>query len=96
MLYACSRTLPYLGSKFFASQRRSQLWYGRRLLSTGQRLDHDPLRILYCGADHFSNYSLEALDRLRSQDETKIETIEVVCRPDKRTGRGLKTVQEGT
>ena len=56
---------------------------------------HDPLRILFCGADAFSIYSLRALHELQQKRPDKIASIDVVCRPDKRVGRGLKKVQEG-
>lgn len=56
---------------------------------------HEPLRILFCGADQFSIYSLKALHRLQSVRPDKIESIDVLCRNDKRVGRGLKQIQEG-
>ncbi|WPG98947.1 Hypothetical protein R9X50_00174900 [Acrodontium crateriforme] len=55
---------------------------------------HGPLRILFCGADEFSIYSLRALDAFQKRQPGKIDSISVVCRPDKRVGRGLKKVQE--
>jgi hypothetical protein len=55
----------------------------------------DPLRILFCGADDFSIASLRAIDDERHKGPSLIESIDVVCRPDKRTGRGLKTIREG-
>ena len=66
----------------------------RRTLSTSKRL-FDPLRILFCGSDDFSNYSLRALHQLKEESPEAVSSIDVVCRPDKRTGRGLKNVQEG-
>jgi methionyl-tRNA formyltransferase len=54
---------------------------------------HDPLHILFCGADDFSIYSLRALHKLSQERKEKIASIDVVCRPDKRVGRGLKHVQ---
>lgn len=56
---------------------------------------HDPLRILFCGADEFSIYSLRALHELQRTKPDAVESIDVVCRPDKRVGRGLKQIQEG-
>ncbi|KAF2720758.1 Formyltransferase [Polychaeton citri CBS 116435] len=53
---------------------------------------YDPLRILYCGSDDFSISSLQALRNLQDAKPEKIASIDVVCRPDKRVGRGLKTV----
>ena len=55
---------------------------------------HDPLRILFCGADDFSIYSLRALNELQQQKPESITSIDVLCRPDKRVGRGLKQVRE--
>lgn len=55
---------------------------------------YEPLRVLFCGADDFSIYSLRALHELHKQRPDKIESIDVVCRPDKRVGRGLKQVRE--
>ncbi|KXS96398.1 hypothetical protein AC579_5419 [Pseudocercospora musae] len=55
---------------------------------------HDPLRILFCGADDFSSHSLRALHGLKEQKPEMVASIDVVCRPDKRTGRGLKYIRE--
>ena len=55
---------------------------------------YDPLRILFCGADEFSIYSLHALRDLQQSRGDKVQSIGVVCRPDKRVGRGLKHIQE--
>ena len=55
---------------------------------------HDPLRILFCGADDFSIYSLRALHKLQQTRADKIASIDVVCRPGKRYGRGLKLIRE--
>jgi methionyl-tRNA formyltransferase len=67
-----------------------------------------PLRILFCGSDEFSCASLRALDAVRRGSKAKgavsspspsppppplVESIEVVVRPGKRTGRGLRTVR---
>lgn len=56
---------------------------------------HDPLRILFCGADEFSIYSLRALHDLHLRQPSKVASIDVVCKTDKRVGRGLKKTQEG-
>jgi hypothetical protein len=63
--------------------------------STSPSKHHAPLRILFCGADAFSIYSLRALHELQQKRPDKIASIDVVCRPDKRVGRGLKKLQEG-
>ncbi|KAG5297489.1 mitochondrial formyl-methionyl-tRNA transformylase [Histoplasma ohiense] len=54
----------------------------------------DPLRILFCGSDSFSIASLKALCRERANSPETIASIDVVCRPGKRVGRGLKTIRE--
>jgi hypothetical protein len=56
---------------------------------------NDPLRILFCGSDTFSVASLEKLHRLYRIDKDRIASIDVVCRPGKPVGRGLKTVHHG-
>lgn len=76
----------------FPSNRR---WLGIRLSSTSTK-HHEPLRVLFCGADAFSIYSLCALHKLQQAHPEKIASIDVVCRPDKRVGRGLKKIQEGS
>ncbi|KAF2002702.1 methionyl-tRNA formyltransferase [Amniculicola lignicola CBS 123094] len=65
--------------------------YPHRLYSTKTA---EPLRILFCGSDEFSITSLRALDDARQKDAGLIESIEVVHRPGKRTGRGLKVIRE--
>ncbi|CAK4027231.1 Methionyl-tRNA formyltransferase, mitochondrial [Lecanosticta acicola] len=50
--------------------------------------------ILFCGADEFSIYSLRAVHRLLDRTLDKVQSIEVVCRPAKRVGRGLQEIQE--
>jgi hypothetical protein len=53
----------------------------------------DPLRILFCGSDEFSIASLRALNAKKLESSSNgIASIDVVARPGKRTGRGLKTV----
>ena len=70
-------------------------WLSIRLSSSAAK-HHEPLRVLFCGADAFSIYSLRALHKLQQANPEKIASIDVVCRPDKRVGRGLKKVQEGS
>ncbi|KAI7234457.1 Formyltransferase [Hortaea werneckii] len=65
-----------------------------RFNSTAVTKHHDPLRILFCGADEFSIYSLIALYELQQRRSDKVASIDVLCRPDKRTGRGLKQISE--
>ncbi|KAJ5157477.1 uncharacterized protein N7482_008577 [Penicillium canariense] len=54
----------------------------------------DPLRILFCGSDEFSIASLKALHSYRLKHPDQISSIDVVCRPGKRVGRGLKKIRE--
>ncbi|PYH46104.1 methionyl-tRNA formyltransferase [Aspergillus saccharolyticus JOP 1030-1] len=55
---------------------------------------YDPLRILFCGSDEFSIASLKALHAEHVSRPDRIASIDVVCRPGKRVGRGLKKIQE--
>ena len=54
----------------------------------------DPLQILFCGSDEFSCASLQALDQERIRNSALVKSIDVVVRPGKLSGRGLKTVRE--
>lgn len=54
----------------------------------------DPLRILFCGSDPFSIASLDAVHLEKQQSPDLIKSLDVVCRPPKRVGRGLKILQE--
>ncbi|MCJ1234713.1 Methionyl-tRNA formyltransferase [Varicellaria rhodocarpa] len=54
----------------------------------------DPLRILFCGSDEFSIASLKALNEERIARLNFIKSIDVVCKPGKHVGRGLKIVRE--
>ena len=56
---------------------------------------YEPLRILFCGADEFSIASLKALNEEHLSRPDRIASIDVVCRPGKRVGRGLKQIREG-
>ncbi|KAL7274413.1 Methionyl-tRNA formyltransferase [Rhizina undulata] len=55
---------------------------------------HPPLRILYCGSDHFSATSLKALHNEYISNPSLIASIDVVCPEDKREGRGMNTLRE--
>lgn len=55
----------------------------------------DPLRVLFCGADEFSIYSLRRLQALQKSRPDRIASIVVVCRPDKPVGRRGKQIREG-
>lgn len=63
-----------------------------RLYSTKS---YDPLRILFCGSDEFSIASLKALHAYHLKEPSRIASIDVVCRPGKKVGRGLKKIREG-
>ncbi|KAF4761091.1 hypothetical protein HAV15_007059 [Penicillium sp. str.  len=54
----------------------------------------DPLRILFCGSDEFSIAHLKALHAYHLKQPERISSIDVVCRPGKRVGRGLKQIRE--
>ncbi|KAK4033974.1 Methionyl-tRNA formyltransferase [Parachaetomium inaequale] len=55
----------------------------------------DPLRILFCGSDEFSVASLKALHNEHKKTGTGlIQSIDVVVRPSKPTGRGYKVLRE--
>ncbi len=72
-------------------------WAGRRAFSSsGLTRQHDRLNILFCGADEFSICSLRALRELQSRRPDTVESIDVVCRPDKPSGRGLKQFRQGS
>jgi methionyl-tRNA formyltransferase len=55
----------------------------------------DPLRILFCGSDAFSCESLNVLHREHVENPGLVESLDVMVRPPKRTGRGLKQFREG-
>ena len=82
------------GSGAFALCRKSYSFrlVARRLYSSGS---YDPLRILFCGSDDFSIASLKALHAYHLKQPHRIASIDVVCRPGKRVGRGLKQIREG-
>jgi methionyl-tRNA formyltransferase len=77
----------------FPAPVRSFIVSNRRRYSSTKTAD--PLRVLFCGADEFSIASLRALNHVKHTDEQLVESIDVVHRPGKRTGRGLKTIREG-
>ncbi|KAH6641712.1 hypothetical protein F5144DRAFT_619131 [Chaetomium tenue] len=54
----------------------------------------DPLRILFCGSDEFSCASLKALHNEHKHNTNLIQSIDVVVRPSKPTGRGYKVIRE--
>lgn len=66
---------------------------GRRY-STVRKKTSDPLHILFCGSDLFSCDVLKALYNEHVDNPDLIRSIDVVVRPAKRTGRGLKQMSE--
>ncbi|KAK2025291.1 formyl transferase [Colletotrichum zoysiae] len=54
----------------------------------------DPLRILFCGSDDFSCAALDALNAVKEQNPGLIESLDVVVRPGKLSGRGMKKIRE--
>jgi hypothetical protein len=69
----------------------------RRLFSLEATPDvpRPPLKILFCGSDHFSATSLKALYALHERRRDIIASIDVLCREDKLSGRGRRTLKEG-
>lgn len=55
----------------------------------------EPLRILFCGSDEFSCASLRALHKLQADKPKLIRSIDVLVRPGKPAGRGLKRIATG-
>ncbi|KAK1967480.1 formyl transferase [Colletotrichum sublineola] len=54
----------------------------------------DPLRILFCGSDEFSCAALDALNSEKERNPGLIESLDVVVRPGKLSGRGMKKIRE--
>ncbi|KAF6807498.1 formyl transferase [Colletotrichum sojae] len=71
--------------------RRSAL---RRHYSVAAGGASDPLRILFCGSDEFSCAALGALEAEKRRNPGLIESLDVVVRPGKLTGRGMKKIRE--
>lgn len=53
-----------------------------------------PLRILFCGSDNASSAALHAVCNEQKRDPSSIASIDVLCRPGKPYGRGLKQIRE--
>ncbi|KAF4631066.1 hypothetical protein G7Y89_g7074 [Cudoniella acicularis] len=53
-----------------------------------------PLRVLFCGSDEFSCESLRALDTERKRNPALIASIDVLCRPGKKSGRSMTKIRE--
>jgi hypothetical protein len=79
-----------LGSQFWSCISRKR----RNVTSYFIRSIHSqPLRILFCGADELSITSLEALHKELLESPSNVASIDVVCRPGKPSGRGLKQIR---
>ncbi|KAM7196544.1 Formyl transferase [Naviculisporaceae sp. PSN 640] len=61
-----------------------------RPFSTGDKSRRDPLRVLFCGSDSFSQASLDALIKEHKNNPGLVQSIDVAVRPLKPVGRGLK------
>ncbi|CZT20375.1 uncharacterized protein RCC_06235 [Ramularia collo-cygni] len=85
MLFRLKASKPVLCLKFYSPPQT-------RLYST--RSSFNPLRILFCGADEFSIHSLRRLDTLQKSRPECINSIDVVCRPDKPVGRRGKQIRQ--
>ncbi|KAH8821018.1 methionyl-tRNA formyltransferase family protein [Xylogone sp. PMI_703] len=84
-------------SALLGQSARGQLLYAAKRFKPARFLSSKvskPLRILYCGSDDFSSASLRALHAEQQRDLQSIASIDVMCRPGKRTGRSLKKVRE--
>jgi methionyl-tRNA formyltransferase len=68
----------------------SQRWSS----TTTPRKASDPLKILFCGSDEFSAASLSALNLEHTRNPSLIQSIDVLVRPPKPTGRGYKVLRE--
>lgn len=75
---------------------RSFLVSNSRRYSSNVTKNAESLRILFCGSDEFSIASLRALSKASQEVPELVESIDVVHRPAKPTGRGLKTLREGS
>ena len=74
---------------------RATFWSLNRCFSS-TKIIFEPLRILFCGSDDFSIASLRKLFDAQQVGKDLISSIDVVCRPGKRVGRGLKAIREGS
>ena len=85
--------LRFRGQKRPSSLALSRSYYHRIAPSSSK--DSSPLHILFCGSEEFSIASLRAIYEEHKKEPGLVASIDVVCRPGKRTGRDLKTIREG-
>lgn len=83
---------PYIIRPYYFQYVRRTSWL--RFYTTQNTFE--PLRILFCGSDDFSIASLQALYREHQEDKDLVASLDVVCRPAKPVGRGLKEVRPGS
>lgn len=67
-----------------------------RSVSTESPPTREPLSILFFGSDHFSATSLKALHDEHLSNRDLIRSIDVLTLEDRRSGRGMKTIREGS
>ncbi|KAI2624947.1 Formyltransferase [Hypoxylon sp. NC1633] len=84
---------PESETELNGKENSDKMEIGDRELKIKKTKTSEPLRILFCGSDEFSCASLQALYDEHRRDPGLIESIDVVVRPGKRTGRGYKVVQ---
>jgi methionyl-tRNA formyltransferase len=80
-----------IASFAFSSVKQCPLRYAST--ATTVEKPGERLRILFCGSDQFSACSLRALAKYASSLESNIESVDVVTRNDKWTGRGLRRLE---
>ncbi|ANB14491.1 Fmt1p [Sugiyamaella lignohabitans] len=81
---------PILGSLWNPCGQKHRLLYIARSYSIAK----SPLRIALFGTDNFTVHSLKALHRYQLANPHVIESLHVITRTPKPSGRGLKVVKE--
>ncbi|KHJ35412.1 putative methionyl-trna formyltransferase [Erysiphe necator] len=81
-----SRLNLSLNAKFIGNILLRPVFYSTRV--------SEPLRILFCGSDEFSSASLISLKEEKTKNPGLIRSIDVLCRPAKKVGRGMKKFAE--
>ncbi|RKF62343.1 Methionyl-tRNA formyltransferase, mitochondrial [Erysiphe neolycopersici] len=86
MAFQFHRRIVNVEVKYFAKVLARPVFYSTKV--------SEPLRILFCGSDEFSAASLKALQNEKTNNPGLIKSIDVLCRPGKPVGRGLKNIAE--
>ncbi|POS84981.1 hypothetical protein EPUL_004644, partial [Erysiphe pulchra] len=73
-------------AKYYAKVLSRSVFYSTKV--------SEPLRILFCGSDEFSAASLKALQNEKKINPGLVKSIDVLCRPGKPVGRGMKKIAE--